>query len=200
MAPRGQRLLLLADDARIVERLTALVRELGRSVLCACGQPADLADTLSRDFHGVVLLAERVGGVSGHEILCDLRRAGHRAPVVLLGELDDDEAAAHALRAGAAEYLAWPQLTSERLRAALDWACERHVGVRPSRGDEAERLCVELEGAVAPTLEAARASLECLLERDGLLPDAKRDLGAASELCERALQELARLVDEARKP
>lgn len=201
MPQRTLRLVALDGAPGDLERLRGLVAGLpGAPVeFEACPTLGELQLALARGAHDVLILAERVGQVSGHEILCDLRRAGHALPVVLWGDGQSDDSVGRAIRAGAAEYLSKRELTRERLAAALAWAAERRPGALPERAGATERLCLRLEGAVTPTLEAARASVDCLLA-GGALPEAARhELAQVSKLCGEALASLERMLDEVRR-
>ncbi|MBI5435132.1 MAG: response regulator [Planctomycetes bacterium] len=201
MPQRPLRLLALDDNPADLELLRIHVGELRVSAVefTPCSDIDDAFRALARTAYDVLLLDERLGNVSGHEVLCDLRRAGHRLPVVLLGACDGEESVTSAIRAGAAEYLSKRGLSSARLEAAISWAMERRPGALPTRAGAAETLCTQLEGAVTPTLEAARKSLDCLLAEGALSDGQRRELAEVSRLCGDALAELERMLADVRR-
>ncbi|MCE9596043.1 MAG: response regulator [Planctomycetes bacterium] len=201
MTHRPLRVLALDDNPADLDLLRIHVAELRVSAVefTPCSEVADAFAELAKSTYDVLLLDERLGNVSGHEVLCDLRRAGHALPVVLLGACDGEESATSAIRAGAAEYLSKRALSSARLEAAISWALERRPGALPTRANDTRSLCVDLTGAITPTLEAARASLACVLAEKSLSEAQRRELGEARKLCGLALDELERMLDEVRR-
>ncbi|MGH9005069.1 MAG: response regulator transcription factor, partial [Acidimicrobiia bacterium] len=113
--------LLIEDDARIREIVERGLGSRGIVVTSAEDGPAglDLARKLEVD---VVLLDLMLPGLSGLEVLQEIRLAKPRLPVVALTALDDTRSKVAGLDAGADDYLTKPFSLDEllaRMRALL---------------------------------------------------------------------------------
>ena len=115
------RLLLIEDDADLLQVLKAQLEQAGYSVdLCADG--GDAAYYLNNSAYSAVILDRLLPGKDGLTILRELRAAGVAAPVLMLTALDTIQDRTDGLDAGADDYLVKPFAMAEllsRIRALL---------------------------------------------------------------------------------
>jgi DNA-binding NtrC family response regulator len=200
MAQRFLRVLALDSNRPFLDLLKLQLANLPefRVEATTCSEIERATSELAANPYDVLLVAERIGDVAGAEVLCDLRRAGTTTPAIVITASDDAASTESAMRSGAAECVAKSTLTKSRLAAALGWACERRRGALPSRPRDLESLCRNLSGAVSPMIEAARASLACVLAEGSLSAEQREQLDEARALCDQALGQLEQLLHEAR--
>jgi DNA-binding response OmpR family regulator len=113
--------LLIDDDARLAELLVANLGPQGVAIVHAGGGQAGLAQ-LARDAFDAVLLDVMMPGMDGLGVLRELRKAGHRVPVIMLTARGDEADRVAGLELGADDYVAKPFSPREllaRLRAVL---------------------------------------------------------------------------------
>ena len=102
-----RRLLVVDDDRAMREMLASLFKERGLSVEDAASADAALARAAEQDFD-VVLSDVRMPGLSGVELVGQLRRLRPATPVVLMTAFGSIDSAVEAMRTGAFDYLTKP--------------------------------------------------------------------------------------------
>jgi two-component system response regulator AtoC len=102
-----RRLLVVDDDRAMREMLSSLFKERGLSVEDAASADAALARAAEQDFD-VVLSDVRMPGLSGVELVGQLRRLRPGTPVVLMTAFGSIDTAVEAMRTGAFDYLTKP--------------------------------------------------------------------------------------------
>jgi DNA-binding NtrC family response regulator len=103
----NRRLLVVDDDRAMREMLASLFKERGLSVEDAASADAALARAAEQDFD-VVLSDVRMPGLSGVELVGQLRRLRPGTPVVLMTAFGSIDSAVEAMRTGAFDYLTKP--------------------------------------------------------------------------------------------
>jgi two-component system response regulator AtoC len=103
----NRRLLVVDDDRAMREMLTSLFKERGLAVEDAPSAGAALARAAEQDFD-VVLSDVRMPGLSGVELVGQLRRLRPGTPVVLMTAFGSIDSAVEAMRTGAFDYLTKP--------------------------------------------------------------------------------------------
>lgn len=119
------KLLLVEDEARMVQALTELLR-LEAYEVDVCTDGISGLDAVLSDIYDVVVLDVMLPGKSGFSIVREAREAGVKTPVLMLtakGELDDKVTG---LDCGADDYLTKPFMTRELL-ARLRALCRRNI-------------------------------------------------------------------------
>ena len=128
-APSGVvRVLLVEDDAGGAVRVRALLREARRPSFAVEVVPAArdaVAEIDARPYDAVVLGLSPEAARSG-EGFAIIRHLDKTAPVVVLGDLDDDDVAVKAVKRGAQDYLVKDHLIPELLVRSIRYARERH--------------------------------------------------------------------------
>ncbi|WP_035349069.1 response regulator transcription factor [Edaphobacter aggregans] len=101
------RLLLIEDEERLAENITAALREAGFAVDHA---PDGLAGShmAEQDVFDAVILDLMLPGKSGQKVLKDLRQAKLHTPVLILTAQEGKESVVELLNSGADDYLAKP--------------------------------------------------------------------------------------------
>jgi len=167
----GVRLLVVDDEARLVDALARGLRAEGFAVDVARTGPEGLAMATDNDYDAVVLDL-MLPGLSGYRVVQALRRAGNWVPVLLLSAKDGEHDQADGLDLGADDYLVKPfsyVVLVARLRALL----RRGAAPRPAvltAGDLALDPAARTvrRGEVPIELTAREfALLELLLRRKG---------------------------------
>lgn len=114
------RVLIIDDDAVTARSLGRQMERLGHEPsLCSNAELALVS--LAGHAYDVVLSDVVMPGLSGIELLQQMRAIGYRVPVILISGHSTMEMAVDAARAGATRLLAKPA-TTEDLRAALEEA------------------------------------------------------------------------------
>ena len=103
----SRRLLVVDDDRAMREMLVSLFKERGLLVEDASSAGAALACAAEQDFD-VVLSDVRMPGLSGVELVGQLRRLRPNTPVVLMTTFGSIDSAVEAMRSGAFDYLTKP--------------------------------------------------------------------------------------------
>ena len=128
-APSGVvRVLLVENDPGGAERVRALLREARRpsfTVEVVPAAPDAVAETDTGPYDAVLLGLSPAAARSG-EGFAIIRHLDKTAPVVVLGDLDDDEVAVKAVKRGAQDYLVKDHLIPELLVRSIRYARERH--------------------------------------------------------------------------
>ncbi len=104
---RPRQLLVVDDDRAMREMLTSLFKERGLEAEEAPSADAALALVAERDFDAV-LSDVRMPGLSGVELVGQLRRLRPHTPVVLMTAFGSIDSAVEAMRSGAFDYLTKP--------------------------------------------------------------------------------------------
>ena len=115
------RVLLIDDDARLAELLVGYLEPQGIALVHAGGGQAGLAHLQSGGFDAV-LLDVMMPGLDGLAVLREIRKAGHRVPVIMLTARGDEADRVVGLELGADDYVAKPFSPREllaRLRAVV---------------------------------------------------------------------------------
>ncbi len=128
-APSGVvRVLLVEDDAAGAARVRALLQETRRLPFTVDVAPAVSDAVTETDIrpYDVVLLGLSPEAARSGEGFAIIRHLDKTAPVVVLGDLDDDEVAVKAVKRGAQDYLVKDHLAPELLVRSIRYARERH--------------------------------------------------------------------------
>lgn len=115
-----ERILLVEDDAAIVESLSLLLRQQGFQVSCASSQAGALA-LLAQPFD-LMLLDVSLPDGSGFSVCAAARHTAPELPVIFLTASDDELSVVTGLDMGAEDYIAKPFRPLEllsRIRTAL---------------------------------------------------------------------------------
>jgi DNA-binding response OmpR family regulator len=115
------RLLLVEDDELMVHLMRRYLEEEGFDVTACETGPEGLAHARSGNFE-VVLLDVQLPGMSGVDVLKQLRREGNRVPVLIVSSDADKKRIASSLDEGADDYVPKPVDPAElpaRIRAVL---------------------------------------------------------------------------------
>jgi PAS domain S-box-containing protein len=120
----------LLSEAKVAPTRISLASS-ADDVLQACSAKPELRPT-------ILLIALTLCGEHGDELLTALRGQQRylTLPIVLLGEVDDDERIDIALTAGAKDYLLINELSSQRLYRVLERASLRHSRLMQVASDE----------------------------------------------------------------
>ncbi|MEM6275732.1 MAG: response regulator transcription factor [Pseudomonadota bacterium] len=167
------RIVIVEDNRDLAKALAYRLRDQGHGVdVLADG--AGAAEYLAREGADLVILDVNLPGVSGFEVVRDLRARGEGMPVLMLTARGDLKDRVAGLDAGADDYLVKPFEMEEldaRLRA-LARRKEVETGALLSLGalsfDRSSRA-VTLAGEVLTLPRRELAVLECLLDRQGRL-------------------------------
>ncbi|TCS73913.1 two-component system response regulator FlrC [Sulfuritortus calidifontis] len=117
MSARQPKLLVVEDDAALLEALTDTLNLAGYQVDTAANAEAALA-LLRRETPGLVLTDVQMPGMDGHGLLKSIKAASPGLPVVLMTAYGQIEKAVEAMRDGAADYLPKP-FEPDRLLAVV---------------------------------------------------------------------------------
>ena len=122
------RVLLVENDPAGAERVRALLQAARRpsfTVEVVPAAPDAVAEMDARPYDAVLLRLSPEAARSGDGFAL-IRQLDKTAPVVVLGELDDDEVAVKAVKRGAQDYLVEDHLIPELLVRSIRYARERH--------------------------------------------------------------------------
>lgn len=196
MPSRSIRVLALLADSCELDRLRSRLADLPAWAIEFHGAStrSELLEELALRRFDLAFLGDKVERGSGLEVLADMRRMGLATPVIVLAS-GAEPSAASAARAGAAARLPLVELAGCALDAAMEGALEREKPPLPVRERRSpEELFQNLSRDIGSTLEAARASLSCVLAEGYLSEEQRLQLCEARELCKRALGELDGLL------
>lgn len=122
------RILVVDDDRAILNLITRVLRDEGYAIdVAATGEEARLL-ALVNEYDGIILDLQ-LGDRHGFEILQELRRKGHRTPVLLYSGKGDSETIVRGLDAGADDFVVKP-VSNEELRARVRTLVRRGAGAR----------------------------------------------------------------------
>jgi len=103
-----KKIFLIDDDELIVSVLSKALLAEGYEVLAESTEFKDITDKIGAYFPDVILLDNKLAGLSGLEILNDIKQNGIDAQVIMLTADDTAETAVKAMKLGAADYLTKP--------------------------------------------------------------------------------------------
>ena len=124
-------ILIIDDDRDFAESLISLLEDLHHQV--ACVESATRASALSYDAYDVVLLDNRMPGMSGIEFLKVLREKAILIPVILMTNLGTSETVMEAMELGAFDYIEKP-LDLDDLIDELEPMLQEAFKLRPASG------------------------------------------------------------------
>jgi DNA-binding NtrC family response regulator len=157
-------ILVVDDDRAMREMLASLFKERGLWVEEAASAKAALELAADRDFD-VVLSDIRMPGLSGIELVGQLRRLRPNAPVILMTAFGTIDSAVEAMRAGAFDYITKP-FEPDAVTFAVDRAIERSA---LARENETLRRAVQTTGELGELIgtSAAMRDIIALIQRVG---------------------------------
>jgi len=157
-------LLVVDDDRAMREMLASLFKERGLWVEEASSARAALELSAEREFD-VVLSDIRMPGLSGIELVGQLRRLRPNTPVVLMTAFGTIDSAVEAMRAGAFDYITKP-FEPDAVSFAVDRAIERAA---LARENETLRRAVQTTGELGDLIgtSAAMRDIIALIQRVG---------------------------------
>ncbi len=163
MRHTGQ-ILVVDDDRAMREMLASLFKERGLWVEDASSAAAALELAAEREFD-VVLSDIRMPGLTGIELVGQLRRLRPNTPVVLMTAFGTIDSAVEAMRAGAFDYITKP-FEPDAVFFAVERAIERSA---LSRENDQLRRAVQTTGSLGDLIgtSAAMRDIIALLERVG---------------------------------
>ncbi len=103
-----KRVLIVDDEIAIAETLAEHAKHLGECAVELAFNGADALKAVARARPDLVLLDMNMPGMSGLEVLRQLRTIDSAIPVIMITATTDDAAVADALRAGAFSYIPKP--------------------------------------------------------------------------------------------
>jgi DNA-binding NtrC family response regulator len=157
--------LVVDDEPRMRQVLATALQELGYEALTAASA-AEALEQVENDTVDLVLTDLRMPGMSGQELLAELRRRVPDVPVVLMTAYSTVKDAVEAIKSGAFDYIGKP-FEMDELEATLAKALRMSAALRDNL-----RLRQELEG---------RYRFENLL---GASPAFHKVIAAIAEVCE----------------
>ena len=124
--PRPPTIFVVDDDSAVREALRDLLREDGRTVETYASSEAFL-DACRSDREGCLLVDARMPGMSGLELLRQLKSNGSRLPAIMITGQGDVPMAVEAMKAGAADFIEKP-IRRDELFASIEHALEHIQG------------------------------------------------------------------------
>jgi len=118
MSEQQRTILIVDDEASQRDMLGGFIRSLGfQPREAASGE--DALEAIRANPPAMVLLDVRLPGISGIEVLAEIRKHNERLPVLLITAYADLRQAVEAMKGGADDYLAKP-IDLDELKAAID--------------------------------------------------------------------------------
>ena len=108
------RILLVDDDAKILEVLAEVLEDLGHTVTCRTDGEEVLVEALNEPYD-LLVTDIRMPGMDGLELIESLHSHSRQLPAILVTGHDSDEVAARALEVSAASYLRKPIRVADML-------------------------------------------------------------------------------------
>ncbi|MFT3721435.1 response regulator [Pseudorhodoferax sp.] len=190
--PAPARLLVVDDHTLFRRGLTALLA--AQPALQVVGEAADAGEALRRAAElqpDVILLDHHLPGVSGVDVLQNLRQAAPAARVLMLTVSEDAETLARALRQGAHGYLL-KTVDSEMLVAAIERALRGQSTISPEMTDQ----LVSAFQALRPPAPAVATAAPAPVPADPLAQLSPREREILQEIAAGASnKEIARRLD-----
>jgi two-component system OmpR family response regulator len=163
------RLLLIEDDRRLADLLTARLRRSGHDVTAAYDGPSGLELGSSSEFD-LAVIDVMVPGINGIEITSELRARGLGIPILMLTARDAIGDRVRGLRSGADDYLVKPFAFDEllaRIEALARRIEPRTVLARGPVSLDAASRRVTVDGREISLTATEFDLLECLLRNAG---------------------------------
>ncbi|MDN4054546.1 sigma-54 dependent transcriptional regulator [Massilia sp. YIM B02763] len=130
---------ILVEDEAALRLATAQTLELEGFAVRACASAEEALDLLRADYPGVVVTDVRLPGLSGLELLAQVKALDAELPVIVVTGHGDVAMAVDAMRSGAYDFIEKP-FSSERLADAVRRAQERRRLVLENRELRAARV------------------------------------------------------------
>lgn len=118
----GKRILLVDDDTELVQSLAEQLQLYEEFSTAQAGTGAEALEIAKNDYFDVILLDVGLPDMDGREVCRLMRRAGVRAPIIMLTGADSDADTILGLESGANDYITKPfrlGVLLARLRAQL---------------------------------------------------------------------------------
>lgn len=142
---------LLVDDHALVRRgLEQLLMSRGIDVVASVGSGMEGIEQAEQLKPDIILLDVKMPGMTGHEVLTELRRRGNATPVLMLTMSRDEADLAAALRGGAQGYLLKDMEPEDLVPALLDAARGDNVVAKELIGSLTRIVQGNKEPAPAP--------------------------------------------------
>jgi FixJ family two-component response regulator len=119
-APRKTKVIVVDDDASVLKAMDRLLRSAGIQVRSFDSPEACLADE-PPDCDSCLIVDYRMPGMTGFDLVKELRRRGSNPPFIVISAHDDPEARQQARDLGAAAYFRKP-VDGQALLDAISWA------------------------------------------------------------------------------
>ncbi len=103
-----KKIFLVDDDELIVKVITRALKEDGYEISSETEMFKNITDRIGAYYPDAVLLDNKLSGMSGLDILKEMKQNGIEAPVIMLTADDTAETAVKAMKLGAADYLTKP--------------------------------------------------------------------------------------------
>jgi DNA-binding NtrC family response regulator len=103
-----KKIFLVDDDELIVKVITRALKEDGYEISAETEMFKNVTDRIGAYYPDAVLLDNKLSGMSGLDILKEMKQNGIEAPVIMLTADDTAETAVKAMKLGAADYLTKP--------------------------------------------------------------------------------------------
>ena len=192
-----KQVLVIDDDADVRELLKDLLETAGLDVVTAVDGPSGLRD-LARELPAVITLDVAMPGMSGVEVLRQVKADHPRLPVIMCTASGDLRTAVDAMKLGAFDYMTKPFDNEEivrQVRRALEWpathadvtALERPLG-SPGVSGPLTGSSPEIREALCQIERVARAPITVLIQGES---------GTGKELAARTIHDQS---DRARRP
>jgi len=165
------RILLVEDDAALARGVAETLRQAGHAVDVAMDGEEAL-EIARMEPYSLIVLDVGLPGISGFEVLSEVRKAGSKAPVLILTARDSIEDRVTGLDLGADDYLLKPFEQTEleaRIRALLRRASGETTSVLKIGALEIDTATaqVTINGRLLDLRRRERAVLEALAGRLG---------------------------------
>jgi DNA-binding NtrC family response regulator len=159
-------ILIVDDDERITDLLSAGLEEEDGYRCSAVATGEDALEKLFRNNIDVILLDLRLPGISGMDVLSDVRLAYPDIPVIVITGVGDIETAVEAMKLGAADFITKPfdiQRVENSIESALEEAAKNESMLHSGRShcstqDETSRWATYLD-SIARGVELRLESL-----------------------------------------
>jgi two-component system response regulator CpxR len=167
-------ILIVDDDAKLTEMLAEYLAAEGFRLTAAATGTQGLREAMS-NAHDLIVLDVMLPGISGFDLLRQLRESGSRTPVLMLTARGDDVDRIVGLEMGADDYLAKPFNPRElaaRIKAILRRAGEEISGPEPALSigplhADFKRREATVEGEPLKLTNAEFIVLYTLMQADG---------------------------------
>ena len=133
---KNRTVLLVDDDAAVCHALSVFLETSGYGVKTFPSAEAFLEDAAGSTVEGIMLLDQRMTGMSGLELQAELGRRGIELPIIFITGHGDVQMSVKAVRAGAINFLEKP-FSNEDLLASISEAFSRADASRKHRSQVA---------------------------------------------------------------